>query len=118
MKFNSFVSKHKKLIVLLLCCLMVTSMVFADDTAAQKMEKRIGAIVNFFSNGWVKGVMVILLIGECLGLLVGGGQNPQIFKKFLPFIVGTLLFMSAGSIVTMIWGTNPTFAADAGLTTE
>ena len=75
--------------------------------------------VNFFGNGWVKGIACIMLIGECLGLLVAGGQNPQIFKKFLPFIIGTVLFMCAGKIVTLVFGNSTIdFSSDLGTTTS
>lgn len=98
----SFMGKHKKLVLFAFICFVLSSFTFAG--AAEDMNKSINNIVNFFSSGWVKGIACIMLIGECLGLLFAGGQNPQIFKKFLPFIIGTVLFMCAGKIITLVFG--------------
>lgn len=95
-------NKHKKAFFMAFFAVVMCSFTFAD--AASDMSDSINNIVDFFSSGWVKGIACILLIGECLGLLFAGGQNPQIFKKFLPFIVGTVLFMCAGKIITLVFG--------------
>lgn len=98
----------KKGIVVLLFLCIITSGVFGTTptttTAAADMAETVGKVADFFGSGWVKGICCICLIGECLGLLFAGGQNPQIFKKFLPFIIGTVLFMCAGKIVNLIFG--------------
>lgn len=112
-----FISRHKKLFLMFLFGFVMAAFTFAADTKA--MDDRIYKIVSFFNGGWVKGICCILLIGECLGLLFAGGQNPQIFKKFLPFIVGTVLFMCAGKIVNIIWGSDTTnFETDLKSTTQ
>ena len=97
-----FLGKRKKFTLIALFAFVLCSFSFAD--AASEMSGSINNIVNFFSAGWVKGIACIMLIGECLGLLFAGGQNPQIFKKFLPFIIGTVLFMCAGKIITLVFG--------------
>lgn len=107
-----FMNKHKFLCALVLMSCVLVSATFAEVNT-ETMDSKINNVVDFFNGGWVKGICCILLIGECLGLLFAGGQNPQIFKKFLPFIIGTVLFMCAGKIVTIIWGTSDsTFSAD------
>ena len=93
---------HKKAFLMAFFAVVMCSFTFAD--AASDMSDSINNIVDFFSSGWVKGIACIMLIGECLGLLFAGGQNPQIFKKFLPFIIGTVLFMCAGKIITLVFG--------------
>lgn len=110
-----FARAHKRAIMMALLVAGVAALSFAQakgkvDTG--KMDDTVYKIVDFFNGGWVKGVCCIALIAECLGLLVMGGQNPQIFKKFLPFIVGTVLFMCAGKIVTIIWGSQDTAFSD------
>ncbi len=101
-----FISRHKNLFLMFLFGFVIAAFTFAQET--KTMDDRVYTIVKFFNGGWVKGICCILLIGECLGLLFAGGQNPQIFKKFLPFIVGTVLFMCAGKIVNIIWGSDTT----------
>lgn len=98
----NFLSKHKKISLIAFFMICICSFTFAD--AASDMSTSVNRIVDFFSSGWVKGICCIMLIGECLGLLFAGGQNPQIFKKFLPFIIGTVLFMCAGKIITLVFG--------------
>ena len=95
-------NNHKKVFLMAFFACVMCSFTFAD--AASDMSSSVNRIVDFFSSGWVKGIACIMLIGECLGLLFAGGQNPQIFKKFLPFIIGTVLFMCAGKIITLVFG--------------
>ena len=99
---TKFISNHKKMVLTALFAVVMCSFTFADS-AGESMTSSVNAIVDFFSNGWVKGIACIMFIGECLGLLFAGGQNPQIFKKFLPFIIGTILFMCAGKIITLVF---------------
>lgn len=107
-KLFGWCGKHKTVILAALLAAVSLSGAFAAGTSsgvAGEMDERVYNIVDFFNNGWVKGVCALALIAECLGLLFAGGQNPQIFKKFLPVIAGTVLFMCAGKITTIIWGT-------------
>ena len=112
--FTKIISNHKKIFLLIVFTVVAVSSVFAASDAATEMNSTINNIVDFFSSGWVKGIACIMLIGECLGLLFAGGQNPQIFKKFLPFIIGTVLFMCAGKIITLVFGNfgSTTFSTD------
>ncbi len=115
---TKFISNHKKMVLTALFAVVMCSFTFAASDAATEMNSSINNIVDFFSSGWVKGIACIMLIGECLGLLFAGGQNPQIFKKFLPFIIGTVLFMCAGKIITLVFSnfSNTTFSDDLGKT--
>lgn len=111
-----FLSKHKKITMAVFMAVAVCSFTFAD--AASEVNVVVGNIVNFFSNNWVKGIACIAFIAECLGLLFAGGQNPQIFKKFLPLLAGTVLFMCAGKIVTLVFGSkNVDFSNDLKIDT-
>lgn len=116
-KLFGWCGKHKTVILAALLAAVSLSGAFAAGTSSGsgvtgEMNDRVFSIVGFFNNGWVKGVCALALIAECLGLLFAGGQNPQIFKKFLPVIAGTVLFMCAGKITTIIWGANPDFETD------
>lgn len=114
---TKFIARHKKLFFVCLLLVVACSFTFAGASASA-MEESVNNIVDFFSSGWVKGICCIMLIGECLGLLFAGGQNPQIFKKFLPFIIGTVLFMCAGKIVTLVFKgfSDTTFSTDLAAT--
>ena len=119
-KIFGWCSKHKTAIMFVLIVALAASATFAGaDSTGTAMDKRVGTVINIFNNNWVKGIAALALIGECLGLLFAGGQNPQIFKKLLPVIAGTVLFMCAGKITTLLFGdfgqTTETFANDLNL---
>ena len=102
---------NKKLCMFLVLFVAATASMFAAD-AANEVNDIVGNLVNFFSNGWVKGIACIALIAEAIGLIFAGGQNPQVFKKFLPLIAGTIIFMCAGKIITLVFGSNTDFKSD------
>jgi len=103
--------KLNKKLVLVLCFLFIaTAAMFAET---DNVTPVIDNILGFFNSNWVKGLACIALIVEAIALLFAGGQNPQVFKKFLPVIAGTIIFMCAGKIVNAVFGTtNPSFAED------
>ena len=102
----------KKCVMVLALMLIAMNFTFAGDVNTTQVDNTVNKIVDFFNGGWVKGILCIMLIGECLGLVFAGGQNPQIFKKFLPFIVGTVLLMCAGKIINVIWSGSSSFSKD------
>lgn len=108
---------NKKLCMFLVLFVAVTSSMFAAD-AANEVNNIVGSLVDFFSNGWVKGIACIALIAEAIGLIFAGGQNPQVFKKFLPLIAGTIIFMCAGKIITLVFGSDPDFSTDLQMNTK
>ena len=98
---------NKRAFMVLVLFVAATTSIFAQDATAE-MNTIVGNLVSFFENGWIKGIACIALIAEALGLIFAGGQNPQIFKKFLPLIAGTVIFMCAGKIITLVFGANST----------
>ena len=97
---------NKKIFFVMLLLVFCLSFTFAD--AASDINTTVYSIANFFGKGWVKGLACIALIAEAIGLIVGGGQNPQVFKKFLPLIAGTIIFMCAGKIINLVMGPSNT----------
>jgi type IV secretory pathway VirB2 component (pilin) len=91
--------------MLAFCGLVLAQSVFAQaggsSSTATAVEERVKKILEFLSSPWVKGICVIALIVECIGMITAGRQEPGMFKKFIPWIAGTVLFMSAGSITSM-----------------
>lgn len=98
---------NKRAFMFLVIFVTATTSIFAQD-ASSEVNTIVGNLVAFFENGWVKGLACIALIAEAIGLIFAGGQNPQIFKKFLPLIAGTVIFMCAGKIITLVFGANQT----------
>jgi type IV secretory pathway VirB2 component (pilin) len=94
----------KRLVLLLIFGLVFSEGLFAQAGGAGDafgIGSRIQIILDFLSSPWVKGICVIALIIECIGMITAGRQEPGMFKKFIPWIVGTVLFMSAGSITSI-----------------
>jgi hypothetical protein len=46
----------------------------------------------------IKGIAAVFLCALCVGLITAGRQEPEMFKRFAPWIAGCILFMSAGNI--------------------
>jgi type IV secretory pathway VirB2 component (pilin) len=83
------------LIILFAVC---TFQVVAQESFG--LDEKVGLVLQMLSSPWVKGIACIALIAECIGLITAGRQEPGMFKKFIPWIAGTILFMAAGTITS------------------
>jgi type IV secretory pathway VirB2 component (pilin) len=88
---------NKRIAALALLLVICTFSVAADDFG---LDEKIGMVLQMLSSPWVKGIACIALIVECIGLITAGRQEPGMFKKFIPWIAGTILFMAAGTITS------------------
>ncbi len=93
----------KKIAMFLFMGLVCCSSIFADDFG---LDDKVKILVNLVSSPWVKGIACIALIVECIGLITAGRQEPGMFKKFIPWIAGTIIFMAAGTITTKFLNVN------------
>jgi type IV secretory pathway VirB2 component (pilin) len=108
-----------KKIVLLLLFFLAGTVLFAQNTSTTDfgLGTHVATILAILSSPWVKGIACIALIIECIGLIFMGRQEPGMFKKFIPWIAGTILFMAAGTITSnFINIENNKFSSDLGLT--
>jgi type IV secretory pathway VirB2 component (pilin) len=88
---------------------------FAQDAAATlntTLYDKVSIILNIIGSPWVKGVACIALVAECIGMITAGRQEPGMFKKFVPWVAGTLLFLAAGTITSVFMNdlTSTTFS--------
>jgi type IV secretory pathway VirB2 component (pilin) len=96
---KTFISPFGKRVLLLAACLFVSSMTaFAED--AFGLSTHMQTLLDVVGSPWVKGIAAIALIVECIALITAGRQEPGMFKKFVPWIAGTILFMAASAITT------------------
>lgn len=122
MKAKSFVaheliSRHKHVLMFFIVAAVFISASFAADDFG--LEGKIGVILKFLSSPWVKGVACIFLVAEAIGLLTAGRQEPGMFKKFIPWIAGTVIFMAAGTITSkFITSTDTTFTSALNITAD
>jgi type IV secretory pathway VirB2 component (pilin) len=88
---------NKRMAALALLVVMCAFPAAAEDFG---LNEKIGMVLQMLSSPWVKGIACIALIAECIGLITAGRQEPGMFKKFIPWIAGTILFMAAGTITS------------------
>jgi len=90
-------STGKKVFLVLLLLGAVAAVSFAQDFG---LNEKIGILVKLVNSPWVKGLAFIALVVECIAMITAGRQEPGMFKKFIPWIVGTIVFMAAGTITS------------------
>lgn len=92
---------NKKFVMFLFFAVVCVSATFADGEGTKDafgLNSKVQILVDLISSPWVKGIACIALIVECIGLVTAGRQEPGMFKKFIPWIAGTIIFMAAGTI--------------------
>jgi len=90
----------KRLVFVMILIALSTFSVYAQTEDTFGLNSKVGMILQLLSSPWVKGIACIALIAECIGLITMGRQEPGMFKKFIPWIAGTILFMAAGVITS------------------
>lgn len=101
--FGKIVRDNKKLVSFLIMALVCSAAIFAQSSETSSsdtfgLNSKVKILVDLLSSPWVKGIACIALIVECIGLITAGRQEPGMFKKFIPWIAGTIIFMAAGTI--------------------
>lgn len=97
---------NKKFVMFMFLAFVCVSSTFADD--AFGLNDKVKILVDLITSPWVKGLACIALIIECVGLITAGRQEPGMFKKFIPWIAGTIIFMAAGTITNKFLNVNNT----------
>jgi type IV secretory pathway VirB2 component (pilin) len=99
MSSNHKYSVNKKLVMLGLLSVLFVSAIFAQSSGdVFGLGKYVKILVDLVSSPWVKGIAVVALVIECITMITAGRQEPGMFKKFVPWIAGTVIFMAAGTI--------------------
>jgi len=93
--FNGRIGKRAFLVLLLLFVVAAFSFAAEDPFG---LDKKVSILVELVSSPWVKGIAFIALVVECIAMITAGRQEPGMFKKFVPWIIGTIVFMAAGTI--------------------
>lgn len=121
---NKKADRCKKLLVcLLITFCLCTGSLFAQQQPAAKAEAITALddfgnkILNFFNSTWLKAILIVALIAEAIGMVVAGQQGGGgLFKKFMPLLLGTILILTASSIISYIWGSDADRASSFSLT--
>lgn len=104
-KRDSILSKrgifsNKKIITVGLMLLMIILPTFASGDTIEQLDTWGEKILSLFQSNWVKAILLVALIVEAIGMVVAGqqGGGGQILKKFAPWIIGTIILLSASGI--------------------
>jgi type IV secretory pathway VirB2 component (pilin) len=107
---NKFVSSTfvKRGIAVLFLLLLVTGFAMAQGKDEFGISGPIAVVLGLFTSPVVKGIAAIFLILLAIGLVTTGRQEPEMFKKFIPWIAGVVIFMAAGTIVAKFFESSNT----------
>ena len=100
-RFN--LGKHKRVIMFFLFVMLCVTSLFAADGNIAKLDDWAKIILGLFTSTWLKAVCVIALIAICLTMVTVGRQEPGMFKKFIPWLVGVVIMLSAANIVSFFF---------------
>ena len=90
----------KQLVALLLTLFVLVSPIFAEGADELGLNAFGQKVLDIFTANWLKALLIVALVVEAIMMVVSGqqGGGAQVFKKFSPWIIGTLVILSASSI--------------------
>ena len=91
--------KKVLLFALLIACIITP--IFADGVT--EVESAVQKVTDFLSSGVITAICLIALVVEGIGVVVMGKQGADIqaiISKFAPWVVGTVVLLSANGICT------------------
>lgn len=94
----SFKRLFAALAVFALC--VVPTFAASSGESISELDSWAEKILELFQSPWVKAILLVALIVEAIGLVLAGqqGGGGQMLKKFAPWVIGTLILLSASSI--------------------
>lgn len=92
----------KKVIVFCVLFFAVMTPIFCQSNQITQLDSWATKVLELFQSTWVKAILLIALIVEAIGVVVAGqqGGGGQMLKKFAPWIIGTIVLLSASGICT------------------
>lgn len=93
-------SNNRFLVFALIMCAFALPTFAAGGDSIVELDNWADKILELFQSSWVKAVLLVALIVEAIGMVVAGqqGGGGQMLKKFAPWIIGTIVLLSASSI--------------------
>lgn len=93
---RNILSAHKVLFMLVFASVFMCSGLFAAEEGS--IEDAMNTIIEFLTNKWVVGIFFVAFCVECILLMTAGRADGQAWKKFVPILAGTILFLAGPSI--------------------
>lgn len=92
---RNILSAHKVLFMLVFAAVFMCSGLFGEDFGVASAMQ---TIIDFLTNKWVIGIFFVAFCVECILLMTAGRADGQAWKKFVPILAGTILFLAGPSI--------------------
>ncbi len=90
----------KKKIILFMVMLCFFSIALFADGPIKQLDEWGLKLLELFSSTWVKAICAISLIGLGIGMATVGRNEPGMMKKFIPWVIGVIVILSASGIVS------------------
>ena len=97
---KTFASKHFLALALVFAACVVPTFAAGSGESIAELDTWADKILELFQSSWVKAILLVALIVEAIGMVLAGqqGGGGQMIKKFAPWIIGTIILLSASSI--------------------
>ena len=97
---KTFSNKRFLVFALIMCAFALPTFAAGGSDSIVELDNWADKILELFQSSWVKAVLLVALIVEAIGMVVAGqqGGGGQMLKKFAPWIIGTIVLLSASSI--------------------
>lgn len=99
---RNILSAHKVLFMLVFAAVFMCSGLFAQSSGSGGEDFGVASamqtVIDFLTNKWVIGIFFVAFCVECILLMTAGRADGQAWKKFVPILAGTILFLAGPSI--------------------
>lgn len=97
---KTFASKHLIALAIVFAACIVPTFAAGSGESIAELDTWADKILELFQSSWVKAILLVALIVEAIGMVLAGqqGGGGQMIKKFAPWIIGTIILLSASSI--------------------
>jgi len=103
---KTFTSKKFLTVAAIFALCVVPTFAAGSGESIVELDNWADKILELFQSSWVKAILLVALIVEAIGMVLAGqqGGGGQMIKKFAPWIIGTIILLSASSICSYFLG--------------
>ncbi|UTC47743.1 TrbC/VirB2 family protein [Treponema vincentii] len=109
---------RKKIITFCIVFFISIVCAYADTGGISKLDDYGRMILGLFTSFWMKATCTVAFILICIRAVTVGRDEPGLMKKYIPWLIGVMLLLSAGEIVNFLFSGNEDIASQLGLLVE